>query len=239
MPFDNTVAGTRSENWSSSYTDPHNDLTYQWMQEANAFNAREAQKNRDFQREMSNTAYQRAMEDMMKAGLNPILAGSLGGASTPSGSAASANFTGAGATSSSSAYGYTQSQSVEEAIYNTAMHGVNSAVERRFGGNVQNLVDNLVKKADDGVDSLVNWVRQGLSNNAHRASEPQNNSTPYSTPKRNMRSTSGFYGSGRYNTYDGSDSKGNKSRSVVKSKSHSKKGVHTFTYNKARADFND
>lgn len=54
-----------------------------------AFNSAEALKNREFQERMSNTAYQRARDDMLKAGLNPYLMYGSGGASSPSGSVAS------------------------------------------------------------------------------------------------------------------------------------------------------
>lgn len=57
--------------------------------EANKNNAREAQKQRDWEKEMSDTAHQREAVDLEKAGFNPLLTGTSGsGASTPSGASA-------------------------------------------------------------------------------------------------------------------------------------------------------
>lgn len=60
-------------------------LGYKGQKDTNEANIQLGREQMDFQREMSNTAYTRAVTDMKNAGLNPMLAYQQGGASTPQG----------------------------------------------------------------------------------------------------------------------------------------------------------
>lgn len=77
--------------WMTAQADKQNKWNAAQTEKANQFNAAEAQKNRDWQEKMSNTALQRKMQDAENAGLNPIFALNAQGASTTSGSSATAD----------------------------------------------------------------------------------------------------------------------------------------------------
>lgn len=68
------------------------------------FQAAEAEKTRQWQERLSNTAYQRAVEDLKKAGLNPILA-YMNAAGTPTGATANGSQASSNPTSGAAASG--------------------------------------------------------------------------------------------------------------------------------------
>lgn len=85
-----TYRGIGAE-WFNAENIAYEDFMRQYqLDEVNrVFNAEQAQIQRDFDERLARNSYQYAMEDMKKAGLNPILAYQQGGANTPSGAAAS------------------------------------------------------------------------------------------------------------------------------------------------------
>lgn len=122
-----------NQEWAEEQAQKQMDFQTSANKIAMDFSAAEAEKERAFQTEMANSAYQRAMQDLKKAGLNPILAYSQGGASVPSVSAASGvTSSGARATSSDTGYkSYELDWARQKALINSATSLI-SAIIKKF-----------------------------------------------------------------------------------------------------------
>lgn len=107
-------------------------------QSNNEWSAKQAQKQMDFQREMSNSAHQREVLDLQKAGLNPVLSAMNGnGASTPSGASGETD------TSSTTAMASLMSQMLEIEATNARANLVRagSGYGSGYGGSSKSLED--------------------------------------------------------------------------------------------------
>lgn len=124
---------------------------------ANSENREMAREQMAFQERMSSSAYQRATADMNNAGINPMMAYSMGGASTPSGASSS----------SGNAYNNTAS---DFAHSSRAVALETKAVESSIDKNRSEIGLNEASAAREKTAALLNVANTNLSNTSAKHS---------------------------------------------------------------------
>jgi hypothetical protein len=134
-------------------------LSFLGQSSANEANQTIAERNNAFSAQMSGTAYQRAVQDMEAAGLNPMLAYSNGGASTPSPSQVQMqNALGAGVNSAQA--GWTQNAQLDNIKAQTGLvddQADKTRQDKKVSESQERLNDaNILKTAQD--------IKTGIAN---------------------------------------------------------------------------
>lgn len=149
------------------------------------YNSAEALANRQFQERMSNTSYQRAVEDMKKAGLNPILAFANGGASTPGGSAGTISGASMGL-ASSSALGVSRSSGFVPNSYSSTSWSKSDWYNASQSWNqmlsethlspygLMKALTNIDNKTNDTIEDITNKVSKKTTNSNKIGNKPNN-----------------------------------------------------------------
>lgn len=144
---------------AKAYSKYNNDLMMSNTRQAQAYNSAEAAKNRDWQERLANSAHQREVSDLKKAGLNPVLSAGGQGATTGSGASASSDAAGV-------------DTSMVGAIIDMASAQLNSATslqqtamqtQASIANNIRNNMVDLEKHFTSGGNTLVGQARTAMN----------------------------------------------------------------------------
>lgn len=191
----NSASSTDNMSQAMNYAEEIAEKAHDYDMEMAEFNASESKKNREWQEYMSNTSYQRAVKDLISAGLNPVLASKLTGASTPSGSSASGSSS--AGTTLSSVFGTLINSAVSAnnkmidaiiasnqmanqkeianisgaySLQNTALSGQYKLIDTSLSGSIDKEIAELNNEAKSKLQEVINdhdiYIHDNYPNNA-------------------------------------------------------------------------